>query len=195
MADDTTTDDTTQDTTADETSTSTDDLAGLKSALSSEREQRKAAEKQARTNAKAAEELEKLRTESMTAQEKAVAEAEQRGKTTAAVDYGKRLAAAEFKAAVAAKGLDLGEALDLIDTTRFVDEQGDVDEAEIKKAVTKLAKIAASRGPGQSGGDFGGGNGNGAPPKNLHEQIADAEAKGDWKAARQLKTQLMFTTQ
>jgi hypothetical protein len=144
-------------------------------------------EKRAKENSKAADELDRVRKASMSEQEKAVTEAEQRGKTSAAQEYGQRLARAEFKAAVAAKGLDLGEALDLIDTTRFVDETGDVDDAEIKKAVTKLAKIAASRGPGTSGGDFGGGNGGGAPQKGLDEQIAEAKKAGDWRRVMRLE--------
>ncbi|MBG0830521.1 hypothetical protein HS041_22425 [Planomonospora sp. ID67723] len=152
-------------------------------------------EKRAKENSKAAEELEKLKTEAMSEQEKAVAAARKEGETSAIVKAGQRVARAEFKAAVAAKGLDLGEALDLIDTTKFVDDKGDVDEAEIKKAVGKLAKVAAPKAPSSSGGDFGGGNGGGQTPKGLREQIAEAEAKGDWKTARTLKTQLMLTTQ
>src|SRR5690606_56221 len=84
----------------------------------------------------------------------------------AAVEFGKRLAAAELKAAVAAKGLDLGDALDLIDATRFVGEDGDVDTAAIKSAVGKLAKLAPAPGPGPaapSGGEFLGGTGAGTP--------------------------------
>ncbi|MEU4332337.1 hypothetical protein [Nonomuraea dietziae] len=144
-------------------------------------------EKRAKENSKAADELDKVKKASMTETEKAVAEAEKRGRDTAAVEYGKRLAGAEFKAAVAAKGLDLGEALDLIDTNRFVDEKGDVDDDAIKKAVAKLAKIAASKGPGTSGGDFGGGNGSGAPPKNLDAQIAEAKKAGNWRLVMQLE--------
>jgi hypothetical protein len=177
MADDTTTDGSTQDTGTgtDETSTGTDDLAGLKSALASEREQRKAFEKAAKTNSSAAAELEKLKAQSMSETEKAVAAAKAEGETSAAVKYGQKLARAEFKAAVASKGLDLGEALDLIDTTRFVDEAGDVDEDAIKKAVAKLAKLAPKT-PGASGGDFSGGNG-GASGNNRPTSIREAYAR------------------
>lgn len=146
-------------------------------------------EKRAKENSKAADELEKLRAASMSEQEKAVAAAKAEGATEASKTFGGRLAAAEFKAAVAAKGLDLGDALDLIDTTKFVDDKGDVDEAEIKKAVTKLAKIAASKGPGTSGGDFGGGNGGGAPARNLDEQIAEAQKNKNFALAISLKRQ------
>ncbi|WP_101788655.1 hypothetical protein [Nonomuraea indica] len=144
-------------------------------------------EKRAKENSKAADELDKLRKASMSEQEKAVAEAEARGKTTAAQEYGHRLAAAEFRAAVAAKGLNLGEAADLIDSTRFVDDKGDVDEQAIRKAVDKLSKILTPKAPSSSGGDFGGGNGGGTPPKNLDAQIAEARAKGDWRLVMRLE--------
>lgn len=45
--------------------------------------------------------------------------------------------------------------------------------------------------PPSSGGDFQGGNGGGAPPKTLAEQIAEAEAKGDWATARHLKARMV----
>ncbi|MFJ2029434.1 hypothetical protein [Streptosporangium sp. NPDC087985] len=45
--------------------------------------------------------------------------------------------------------------------------------------------------PPQSGGDFTGSGGTGQ--QSLADQIREAETKGDWKTARQLKTQLMLT--
>lgn len=146
-------------------------------------------EKLAKQNSRAADELDKVRQQSMTEQEKAVAQARKEGEQAALVTAGKRLAAAEFRAAVASKGLNLGEAAELIDTTRFVDDKGDVDEQAIKQAVAKLAKLAPKGPPSSSGGDFGGGNGGGAPAKNLAEQIREAESKGDWATARSLKAQ------
>lgn len=197
MADDdttTTTDDSTQQDipAGDETSQPRDDLAGLKSALAAEREQKKALEKQARANAKAAEELEKLRAESMSEQEKAVEQAKAEGRAEAAREHGRTLAEAKFEAALAKKGLDLGDLAELIDLGRFVKDDGTVDQQAIGKAVDRLAKVTASRGPGRSGGDFGGGNGGAAPPTSLQERIREAESKGDFKTARQLKSQLML---
>ena len=193
MADDTTTADDTADQdgtpAGDGTSQAGDDLAGLKSALAAEREQRKALEKQARTNARAAEELEKLKASQMTETEKAVEAAKAEGRTEAAREHGRVLAEARFEAALARKGVELGPAADLIDKARFVADDGTVDTDAIKKAVDQLAKLAP-KAPASSGGDFGGGNGAGTPPKNLREQIREAEAKGDWKLSRQLKSQL-----
>lgn len=99
----------------------------------------------------------------MTDTEKATAEAEQRGRKAAATDYGKKLAAAEFRAACASAGVDLGDAAELIDPTRFVGEDGEVDEAAIKAAVKKLAKFAPAKTAGKSGGEFTGGSGAGTP--------------------------------
>jgi hypothetical protein len=190
MADDTTnTDDTPEQDTApagDETSQPGDDLAGLKSALAAEREQRKALEKQARTNAKAAEELEKLRASQMTETEKAVAQAKAEGRTEAVREHGRTLAEAKFEAALARKGLDLGPAAELIDKSRFVGDDGTVDQDAIKKAVDQLAKLTPKT-PGTSGGDFGGGNGSGTPAKSLDEQIAEAKKAGDWRLVMRLE--------
>ncbi|MFI7014392.1 hypothetical protein [Streptomyces sp. NPDC050164] len=129
-------------------------------------------------------ELEKLRTANMSEQEKAVAEAEKAGRTAAASEYGQKLAAAEFRAAVAAAGIDLGDAAEYIDVNRFVGEDGEVNVAAIKSAVTKFSKLAP-KGPGRSGGDLGGGSGDQGP--TLDQQIAQAKADGDWRLAMRLE--------
>ena len=82
-------------------------------------------------------------------------------KEAAASEYGARLAAAEFRAAVSLAGIDLGEAADLIDTRQFVGEDGEVDTKAIKAAVAKLAKLAPKP-AGKSGADLSGGTGEGA---------------------------------
>ncbi|WP_200308236.1 hypothetical protein [Streptomyces adelaidensis] len=118
-------------------------------------------EKRAKANSKAADELEKVRQQNMSEQEKAVAEAERKGRTAAASEYGHKLAAAEFRAAVSAAGIDLGEAADLIDPRQFVGEDGEVDTNAIKAAVKKLAKLAPHP-AGKSGPDLSGGTGEGS---------------------------------
>ncbi|MEU3162905.1 hypothetical protein [Streptosporangium sp. NPDC006930] len=131
-------------------------------------------EKRAKDNSTAAEQLEKYKAASMSEQEKAIEKARKEGESTATIAAAKRLARAEFKAAIAAKGLDLGDALELIDTAKFVDDKGEVDEDAIKKAVTRLAKIAAAKAPpGQSGGDFTGSGGTPqGRPASIHEAFA-----------------------
>jgi hypothetical protein len=143
-------------------------------------------EKRAKENSTAAEQLAALKASQMTEQEKAVSEAERRGRTAAAIEHGKEIAASRFEAAAAKAGVDLGEAADLIDTTRFVDKDGKVDTAAIQDAVKKLAKLApAGKGPGRSGGDLGGGSGQ--QPPTVDQQIAEAQAKGDWRAVMRLQ--------
>ncbi|WP_457028100.1 hypothetical protein [Kitasatospora sp. P5_F3] len=144
-------------------------------------------EDRAKANSKAADDLAALQKQAMTDQEKAVVDAEAKGRTAAAADYGTKLAAAEFRAAVAAAGLVLGEAADLIDTTRFVGKDGEVDTDAITTAVKKLAKLAPARGAGRSGGDFGGGSGDTAA--SIDKQIADATAKRDFATVIRLKRQ------
>lgn len=133
-------------------------------------------EKLAKDNKNAATELDKLRTANMSEQEKAVADAEAKGRTAAAQDYGSKLAAAKFEAAVALAQVDLGEAADLIDTKQFLDDKGEVDEAAIKKAVAKLAKLApAAAKPARSGGDHpGGGGAPNARPTSLSAAVKNS---------------------
>lgn len=143
-------------------------------------------EKLAKDNKNAATELEKLRTANMSEQEKAVADAEAKGRTAAATEYGTELATAKFEAAAALAGVNLGEAADLIDTRKFLDDKGKVDEAAIKKAVAKLAKLAPA-GPARSGADLNGGPGQ--QPTTLDQQIAEAEKARDFTRAIALKRQ------
>ncbi|MDX3065401.1 hypothetical protein PV518_25030 [Streptomyces sp. ND04-05B] len=129
-------------------------------------------------------ELEKLQAANMSDQEKAVSEAEKKGRTAAASEYGAKLAAAEFRAAVAAAGIDLGEAAEYIDVNRFVGDDGEVNVAAIKSAVTKFSKLAP-QGAGRSGGDMSGGSGHQAP--TLEQQIAQAKADGNIRLVMRLE--------
>ncbi|WP_060880620.1 hypothetical protein [Streptomyces scabiei] len=133
-------------------------------------------------------ELEQLRAANMSDQEKAVTEAEKKGRTAAAAEYGLKLANAEFRAAVAAAGIDLGEAADLIDVSRFVGDDGEVNVPAIKSAVTKLSKLAP-RGAGRSGGDMGGGGGSGDQGASLDKQIEEATKARNFTEVIRLKRQ------
>lgn len=142
-------------------------------------------EKRAKENKGAVDELATLRQQSMSDQEKAVAAAEKTGRTAATAEYATKLAAAHFEAAVARAGLDLGDAADLIDTSRFVAD-GEVDTDAIKAAVKKLAKLAPARSPGRSGADHGAG---GETPASIDKQIAEATARRDFATVIRLKRQ------
>ncbi|MFB8242003.1 hypothetical protein ACFC58_36260 [Kitasatospora purpeofusca] len=142
-------------------------------------------EKRAKENGKAQEELEKLRKASLSEQEKAVETARTEGRTAAAQEYGTQLAAARFDAALARAGLQLGDAADLIDTTKFVTDTGDVDTKAIEAAVKKLGALAP-RGAGRSGADMSGGTGGGP---SIDDQIAAAEKARDFRTVIALKRQ------
>ncbi|MET9510764.1 hypothetical protein ABZX62_20280 [Streptomyces flavidovirens] len=148
-------------------------------------------EDRAKANKTAQDELATLKAANMSEQEKAVTEAETRGRTAAAATYGQKLASAEFRAAVAAAGIDLGEAAELIDVNRFVADDGEVNVAAIKSAVTKLSKLAPAR-AGRSGGDLSGGSGDQA--LSIDKQIAEATAKRDFATVIRLKRQKAATT-
>lgn len=112
------------------------------------------ADRVARERAKYADygDLKRKAASAMTEQEKAVADAEARGRTAALTDAGLRLARAEFKAAAAGR-LDkdtLGTYLEDVDLRKFIREDGEPDTKAIEARIAKLAGSGA-------GTDFDGG--------------------------------------
>jgi hypothetical protein len=111
------------------------DGKGSKTAVLAElaelRRARKVAEKQ----------LAELKQASMSEQERAVAEAEQRGSANTAAAYGGRLARAELRAAAAGRVAPetLDGFLEYADLTKFVGEDGEPNSKAIAAAVQKLA--------------------------------------------------------
>jgi hypothetical protein len=122
----------------------------------------KAERNEAAKRAKALErELEQVRQASMSEAEKAVAEAEQRGRTTAASEFGKRLARSEIRATAADASADLEGVFDYLDLGRFVSEGGEPDTKAIKAFIDGLPKKATTpsfdggtRGTARAGGDM-----------------------------------------
>lgn len=111
-----------------------------------------------RTEAKAsAAEVEKVRQASMTEAEKAVAEAETRGRTAATADFGKRLATSKFEALASKRNpaFDTAPVLEIIDVGRFVGDDGEPDEKSITAAVEKLVPAAEAGVPNFDGGPRG----------------------------------------
>lgn len=97
-------------------------------------------EERAKSNATAAKELEKVRAAAMTETEKAVAEAEARGRTSALTEAGPRLVRAEFRAAAAGR-VDketLDAYLEDVDLKRFLDESGEPNSKAIEARIAKL---------------------------------------------------------
>lgn len=143
-------------------------------------------EARAKDNKTAADELATLKASQMSDQERAVTEAEAKGRTAAAAEYGQQLAVARFEAAAATAGVQLGEAAELIDTARFVAADGTVDTVAITAAVATLAKLAPPA-AGRSGGDFGGSGGE--QPLDLDAQIEAAQKAGNVGLSMRLKRQ------
>lgn len=156
MADDTS--DTTQDSTTDapaEQGSATDrDALGDagKQALDRMKAERNEAAKQAKALAA---ELEKVRASQMSEAEKAVAEAEARGRATAAGEFAQRLARSEFVALAARRNAewDAAAVLDDLNLARYVREDGEPDSEALTAAVERLvpAALTDSRPRGDAG--------------------------------------------
>ncbi|MFF7452106.1 MULTISPECIES: hypothetical protein [unclassified Streptomyces] len=150
-------------------------------------------EKRAKANAKAAEELEKLKQQSMTEQEKAVAAAEKAGRTAAAqeaqAEIEKRdaqLRELTIRDAVRDRAEKHGaKAGALLDSLSFRQKIADLDPSaktfganldDAIKAAVKDNPAFAAQTAGKSGGDLSGGTGEGAAKKrtgSLAGAIAD----------------------
>jgi hypothetical protein len=123
--------------------------AGRK-AIAEERSARRAAEKAARD---AQSELERIRSESMSSTEKAIAEAKAQGRKEALSTANDRLVKAEVRAHAAGKLADPGDAAALLgDLSGFVGDDGEPDSRAIAKAIDDLLEakpyLAAGATPG-----------------------------------------------
>ena len=93
-----------------------------------------------------------LKAQGMTEQEKAIAAAKAEGRAEAVREAGLKVAAAEFRALAAGKLADPAAALELLDLSRFVKKNGDVDSEALAAAVEKLIGQLGPRGPAVPGG-------------------------------------------
>lgn len=91
-------------------------------------------ETNAKSNADAARRLAELEAANQTETEKAVSEAEQRGRSAALADFGQRIAAAEIKAALTGVVPDPSAIVEDLNLGKYVTDTGDVDQ----EAVTAL---------------------------------------------------------
>lgn len=169
MSDETTTEETT-------TETTETDVKDWKAEAEKWQSLARKNEERAKGNAQAAKELEKVRAAAMTEQEKAVAEARTVGATEAARAAAPRLVRAELRAAAADAGLPKGALagfLEYADLTRFVGDDGEVDEKAIAAAVKKLGGGDSRR------TDFdGGARGQSAKPTDMNSLIRHAAGVG-----------------
>lgn len=159
-----------------------DDLGDRgKKALDEERKARRDAEKERNELKKR---LEKLETDGLSAQEKAVKEAEDRGRKTAELTSSRRVAAAELKAALTGIVPNPTAIVEDLNLDRYLTEDGDLDEEKVKQLKANYADLAK---PGKPGGDADGGNRGSGKPKQLSrsdlksmtpDAIVEAQAKG-----------------
>jgi len=159
MADDTSTDATTDtdtdDVTGPQVPPATGATDGLGDAGKQALDRMKAERNAASSRAKALEkELASVRQSQMSESEKAVAEAEARGRTAAAAEYGKRLARSQFDALAGRRNpdFDTSGTLEFADLSKFVGEDGEPDLKVIKAAVEKWVPEATKGPPSYDGG-------------------------------------------
>lgn len=91
-------------------------------------------------NTQALKELEQLRAAQMTDSEKAVAEAEKRGREAALKEMRADMARMKLQAQAAGKVADVDALLDLVDINRLLTEDG-IDEEAIKATIERLTKV------------------------------------------------------
>jgi hypothetical protein len=80
-----------------------------------------------------------LQQQHMIDDEKALQAARDQGRAEAFKAAGLRIAAAEFRAVAAGKLADPAAALEVLDLSRFVSDEGEVDSADLTAVVAKLA--------------------------------------------------------
>jgi len=108
----------------------------------------------ANENSAAAKAAEDARIAAMSETERAIEEAKQAARSEAATTYGKRLARTEFDALAGRRNADFdtSQALEYVDLSKFLDENGEPDSKAIKAAVERLVPEAAGGAPGFDGG-------------------------------------------
>lgn len=143
------------------------------------------ARKHENANASSLKELEQLRTAQMTDTEKAIAEAEKRGRDAALKELRADMARSKLQAQAAGKVADVDALLEVVDVSRFIKEDG-IDEDAIAATIERLTKVApAQPAPPKFGSVELGPQGD--RPRQLGEadlvrmtpeQIVEARAKG-----------------
>jgi hypothetical protein len=129
-------------------------------------------------------ELEKLRNAAMSDQEKAVSEAEARGRQTALTEAGRKIAVAEIRAAAVGKDTEaLNSQLEFLNVDTVLGEDGEVDAEKVARFV---AGVADSGKPAVPGVPIGARQMPTEP--SLADQLAEAQAKGDTKRFIQLQS-------
>lgn len=120
-------------------------------------------EEQAKRNAKAARELEQLKRSQMDEHEKAIAEAEERGRRAARLEVAERLAAAEIRAELKGVVDDPAAIVEDLNVRKYVTDDGEVDSDAVAQLREKFARLAKSSSDGGNSDGSGAGTGRGGP--------------------------------
>ena len=104
-------------------------------------------EAQAKANADAAKRLAEIEAANQSDTEKAVKEAEQRGRSAATAELAQRLAAAEVKAALTGVVPDPGSIVEDLNLAKYVTDTGDVDQEAVTALRTKYEAFATKAAP------------------------------------------------
>lgn len=95
-------------------------------------------------NSQAMKELESIRTAQMTDSEKALAEAEKRGREAMMKELGAQIAEAKIRAAATGKVADVDALIELVDVSKFVTADG-VDDTAIAATIDRFSKVAPAQ--------------------------------------------------
>jgi hypothetical protein len=141
-----------------------------KRALEAERAAAREATKRAKTLER---ELAQLRRQNLGETERAITDAEDRGRKAAASEFGRRLARSTFDAAAArrnpgVKAEELDGIVEYVDMAKFLDDDGEVDAKAITAAVKRLVPAPTDQGPPSFDG---GPRGRGAPKQGMNDII------------------------
>lgn len=111
-------------------------------------------EQRAKENNTKAKEFDEQRKAAMTDAERAVAEAEARGRTAATTEFGKKLAQTQFDALAGRRNpdFDTAKALEFVDLSKFLGEDGNPDDKAISAAVERLVPAPPEGPPSFDGG-------------------------------------------
>lgn len=151
-----------------------------KKALEQERAARREAEKARKTLEG---ELEKVRRQSMSEQERAIAEARDQARNEALAEANRRIVAADVKAAAAGKLTNPALAVRLLDLDQFeVDSEGNTDVEAISTAIDGLLQtdpyLAAGATPRPPGDGGGGPRGPAPKPNRDMDSLLRAAVRG-----------------
>lgn len=143
-------------------------------------------EERAQANAEAQAELDRIRREQLPDHERQLEEARAAARAEAAAEFGSKLAAAEMRAALAGRNVDIDALLEGVDAARFVDGDGNPDRDRITSWAERIAPAPDPNTPPPVP-DTGGGAGpvSGKPlltrqdlQNMTHEQIDAARKEG-----------------